>query len=136
MCIRDRQSPDAIVWPNPPYVIREIAGDDPEAFLDSLIEGGYMLCGNPDEVAEQVVKYQDVGCDQLVFGLPTSLEHDEIYEMLELFGDKVIPEFDLDRVHSTTRARATAKPKYQKFNFPVPDVHVPRIPANALLPLT
>ena len=40
------------------------------------------------------------------------MHHDEILEMLELFGDKVIPEFDTDRVHSTDRYRAQAKPKY------------------------
>jgi len=130
------QSMDAIVWPNPPFAIREIAGSDPEGFLDSLIEGGFLLCGTPDEVAEQVTKYQTVGCDQLVFGLPASMEHDEVFEMLEVFGQKVIPEFDTDPVHSTTRYRETAKPKYEKFNFPVPNVNVSRIPANALLPLS
>ncbi len=129
------QSMDAIVWPNPPFTIRDIAGNDPEAMLDTLIAGGYMLCGTPDEVAEQVTKYQTVGCDQLVFGLPASFEHDEVFEMLECFGKVVIPEFDKDPVHSTTRYRETAQPKYSKFNGPVPDITVPRIPANALLPL-
>ncbi len=72
-----------------------------------------MLCGTPDEVCEQIARWGDVGCDQLVFGLPTEgLYHDEILEMLELFGDKVIPEFDKDRTHSTDYYRATAKPKY------------------------
>ena len=129
------QSPDAIVWPNPPYLIRDIAGDDPEAFLDTLIAGGYLLCGTPDEVCEQVEKYSTVGCDQLVFGLPGALQHDEVFEMLEVFGQKVIPEFDKDPVHSTTRYRETAQPKYPMFNLPVADIQVPRIPANAILPL-
>ena len=54
-----------------------------------------MLCGEPDEVAEQVTKYQTVGCDQLVFGLPSdSFMEDEVHEMLEVFGIKVIPQFD------------------------------------------
>ena len=94
-----------------------------------------MLCGTPDEVAEQITKYESVGCDQLVFGLPSAMEHDEVLEMLEVFGTKVIPEFDKDPVHSTTRYRENARPKYNKFNFPVPDIKVTRIPANALLPL-
>ena len=63
------------------------------------------------------------------------MEHDEVFEMLELFGQKVIPHFDSDPVHSTTRYRETATPKYSKFNFPVPDITVTRIPQNALLPL-
>src|SRR3954454_10012262 len=130
------QSLDAIVWPNPPLVLREIAQGDPEAFLDSLIAGGYMLCGTPDEVCEQVDNYRTVGCDQLVFGVPGAMEHEEVFEMLEVFGDKVIPSFDTDPVHSTTRARANAIPKYPMFNGPVPDIEVQRIPRNALLPLT
>ena len=46
-------------------------GDDPDALLDKLIEGGYMLVGNPEEVSEQLERYKSVGCDQLVFGLPS-----------------------------------------------------------------
>ena len=59
------KSPDAITWPNAPVQVEWT-----EELLDHLIEGGYMLCGTPDEVCEQVVRYQDVGCDQVVFGLP------------------------------------------------------------------
>ena len=33
------------------------------------------------------------------------MEHDEVLEMLELFGDKVIPEFDKDPEHSTDHYR-------------------------------
>ena len=66
----------------------------------------------PTRCASRSSRYQDVGCDQLVFGLPgEGMHHDEILEMLELFGDKVIPEFDTDPMHSTTRYRATAKPR-------------------------
>ena len=84
--------------------------------LDRLIEDGWLLCGKPDEVAEQLARYQTVGCDQLVFGLPSdSMEHEEVLEMLEVFGTKVIPEFDKDQVHSTTRYRATAQRKYPDF---------------------
>ena len=56
---------------------------------------------------------------------------------LELFGDKVIPEFDTDRTHSTDRYRATAQPKYPTFNHPLPDdVEWPTvIPESALVQL-
>ena len=97
--------------------------------LDHLIEEGWLLCGEPDEVAEQVARYQTVGCDQLVFGLPSdSLMEDEVHEMLEVFGTKVIPQFDTDPVHSTTRYRQTAERKYKEFNFPVPDITVEGLP--------
>jgi alkanesulfonate monooxygenase SsuD/methylene tetrahydromethanopterin reductase-like flavin-dependent oxidoreductase (luciferase family) len=126
------KSPDARTWPTPPI---ELPQD--EELLDSLIAGGYLLCGTPDEVCEQVVRYQDVGCDQVVFGLPgEGMANEEIFEMLELFGDKVIPEFDKDPVHSTTRYRENAKPRFDTFSNPVPDIKVEVIPTTALLPLS
>ena len=90
----------AVCWPDAPHAIPD------EATLDLLIEKGYLLCGNPDEVNEQIAKYQDVGCDQLVFGIPNEgFEHEEVLEMIELFGTKVIPNFDTDPEHRTTRFR-------------------------------
>ena len=118
------------VWPERPHTITD------EGMLDHLIEGGWLLCGEPDEVAEQVAKYQTVGCDQLVFGLPSdSFMEDEVHEMLEVFGTKVIPQFDPDPIHSTTRYRQTAQRKYQDFNFPVPDITVEELPTNAMIQL-
>jgi alkanesulfonate monooxygenase SsuD/methylene tetrahydromethanopterin reductase-like flavin-dependent oxidoreductase (luciferase family) len=125
------KSPDARTWPTPPIGLPQ-----DEELLDRLIAGGYMLCGTPDEVCEQVVRYQQVGCDQVVFGLPgEGMAHEEILEMLELFGDKVIPEFDTDPVHSTTRYRQQARRRFPEFNQPVPDINVEVIPTTALLPL-
>jgi alkanesulfonate monooxygenase SsuD/methylene tetrahydromethanopterin reductase-like flavin-dependent oxidoreductase (luciferase family) len=109
------QSPDAIVWPNPTN--RFELDDD---MLDYAIKEGYMLCGNPEEVCEQVVAYQDVGCDQVAFGTPDEgYTHDQTIEMIECFGKYVIPEFDKDPVHSTTRMRVAAEPKFPMFNNPV-----------------
>ncbi len=125
------KSPDAITWPSPPIRLRDIAGPDPDAFLDELIKGGFMMVGNPEEVSEQLSAYSTVGCDQLVFGIPGDFYHDEVLEMIELFGDQVIPEHDRDRVHSTDRYRATAVPKYGPLGAPLPDVDWP-----TLLPVT
>ncbi len=120
----------APTWPE------SISGVADEAMLDGLIEGGWLLCGTPDEVAEQLARYVDVGCDQLVFGLPSdSVAHEEVLEMLEVFGTKVIPEFDRDPVHSTSRARATAVPRYPAYGEPVPDIAVGALPTNALIGL-
>ena len=125
------KSPDAITWPQAPIQVPWT-----DELLDQLIEGGHMLCGTPEEVCEQVVRYQDVGCDQVVFGMPgEGMEHDEILEMLELFGDVVIPEFDRDPVHSTTRYREAAQPRFPMFNHPVPDIYVELLPTTALKPL-
>ncbi|MGB6057822.1 MAG: LLM class flavin-dependent oxidoreductase [Microthrixaceae bacterium] len=123
---------NAVYWPNAPHRIPS------EEVLDQLIEAGYLLCGNPEEVNEQIKKYQDVGCDQLVFGIPTEgFEHEEVLEMLEVFGSKVIPNYDGDPVHSTTRFRETAKRKYPDFANPLPEgLDVSVIPTSALLPLS
>jgi alkanesulfonate monooxygenase SsuD/methylene tetrahydromethanopterin reductase-like flavin-dependent oxidoreductase (luciferase family) len=106
------KSPDAIVWPKSPA---RFELDDET--LDAAIAGGYMLCGNAEEVCEQVTAYQDVGCDQLVFGTPDEgYTHDQTLEMIEVFGNHVIPEFDKDPVHSTTRMREAAVPRFPTFN--------------------
>ena len=55
--------------------------------------------------------------------------------MIELFGTKVIPNFDTDPVHRTTRLRATAERKYPDFADPLPEgLEVEVIPTNALHP--
>jgi len=117
------------VWPQAPFQITD------EAMLDELIAGGFLLCGTPDEVCEQVEAYATVGCDQLVFGIKADgFTHEECLEMIEVFGTKVIPEFDKDPLHSTTRYRATAQPKYPMFNGPVPDLVAEQLPPYSLVP--
>jgi alkanesulfonate monooxygenase SsuD/methylene tetrahydromethanopterin reductase-like flavin-dependent oxidoreductase (luciferase family) len=85
-------------WPN----------GQPEPTLEDIeqrIEGGFLLCGSPDEVIEQVSRYEAVGADQVAFGLPASLPQEIALETIRLFGEKVIPEFDRDPVHRTTYMR-------------------------------
>jgi alkanesulfonate monooxygenase SsuD/methylene tetrahydromethanopterin reductase-like flavin-dependent oxidoreductase (luciferase family) len=125
--------PKSDVLPTWPETARNVRTEET---LDRIIEEGWLLCGNPDEVAEQISRYVDVGCDQLVFGLPgEGLEHDEVLECLELFGEHVIPEYDKDPEHSTTKFRRNAVPKYSPINHPIADFHVEVIPESALLPL-
>ncbi|MCQ3815037.1 MAG: hypothetical protein KTU85_11570 [Acidimicrobiia bacterium] len=89
----------------------------------------WVACGNPEEVCEQLVAYQDVGCDQVCFGTPDEgYTHVQTLEMIEVFGKYVIPEFDQDPVHSTTRYRSNAEPQFPVFNGdvdPVVDAVVP-----------
>lgn len=121
----------AVVWPGSPKGIPD------EEALDWLIANGYLLCGNPEECNEQIDKYQAVGTDQLVFGIPNEgFEHEEVLEMIELFGSKVVPNYDKDPVHSTTKFREQAQRKYPDFADPLPDFEPPTvIPTNALKPL-
>jgi alkanesulfonate monooxygenase SsuD/methylene tetrahydromethanopterin reductase-like flavin-dependent oxidoreductase (luciferase family) len=90
------------VWPEPPLHL------DREG-VEHAIDAGGLLCGTPDEVCEQLKAYEATGVDQVVFGFPNDLAHEEALECIELFGTRVIPEFDRDPVHSTDRYRATAR---------------------------
>lgn len=122
---------NAVTWPDTPRALQN------EAELDYAIENGYLLCGTPDQVLEQIEAYQAVGTDQLVFGLPNEgFEHDEVLEMIELFGTHVIPEFDKDPQHRTAKMRATAQRKYPAYTQLPDGLRDPEvIPTNALKPL-
>jgi alkanesulfonate monooxygenase SsuD/methylene tetrahydromethanopterin reductase-like flavin-dependent oxidoreductase (luciferase family) len=81
------KAPGIPVWPEP-Y---------PEPTMEEIdwrINEGYLLCGDPDEVVEQVARYQDLGIDQLVFGMPLDLPQEQALETIRLFGEHVIPKFD------------------------------------------
>jgi alkanesulfonate monooxygenase SsuD/methylene tetrahydromethanopterin reductase-like flavin-dependent oxidoreductase (luciferase family) len=122
------KKPGSFTWPAHPPAIPN------EEILDQVIASGLMLCGNPEEVAEQLEQYQSVGCDQVVFGLPADgVGYDQTHEIIELFGSKVIPQFDKDPVHSTTRFRESAKPKYPMFNTAPTDLVPQELPEHALI---
>ena len=76
--------------------------------VDWRIRNGYLICGDPDEVVEQVKAYEATGADQLVFGLPIQLSLADTLETIELFGKHVIPRLDKDPVHRTARFRDAA----------------------------
>jgi alkanesulfonate monooxygenase SsuD/methylene tetrahydromethanopterin reductase-like flavin-dependent oxidoreductase (luciferase family) len=101
--------PGAPVWP-------EAAPEVTPELLDQLISAGVVLCGSPEDVCEQLEAYQSVGLDQIAFAVPGgAMTPDENFECVELVGRRVVPEFDRDPVHSTTRFRAAAVPKYGPF---------------------
>jgi len=53
-----------------------------------------------------VQQFEAIGCDQLIFGaLNNTLPVDVVMESIETFGNTVIPQFDKDPKHSTTRQR-------------------------------
>ncbi|MCY4494729.1 MAG: hypothetical protein OXB92_12810, partial [Acidimicrobiaceae bacterium] len=64
--------------------------------------------------------------------------HVQTLEMIEVFGKYVIPEFDQDPVHSTTRYRSNAEPQFPVVNGdvdPVVDAAVPpSVPDRRLIP--
>ena len=65
-----------------------------------------MPYGTPDEVERSIQQYADAGVDQVVFGLLSStMERELAVETIEIFGKHVLPKFDKDPVHRSTRQR-------------------------------
>ncbi|HEV8296792.1 MAG TPA: LLM class flavin-dependent oxidoreductase [Acidimicrobiales bacterium] len=89
------------VWPE---VIPEPTLDD----IEARIEAGFLLCGDPDEVLQQVKRYEEIGCDSVGFGFPLDMPHELALETIRMFGDNVIPKLDKDPVHRSTRFREAA----------------------------
>jgi alkanesulfonate monooxygenase SsuD/methylene tetrahydromethanopterin reductase-like flavin-dependent oxidoreductase (luciferase family) len=91
--------PGLPVWPD------LIPEPTPEG-LEKSIRAGHACIGTPDEVEKAVQGYVDTGADQLSFGmLSTTMPIEIAVEAVETFGKHVLPKFDKDPVHSTTRQR-------------------------------
>ena len=76
------------------------------------VESGASIVGTPDDCAEALQKWDDIGVDQLIMGPSGSTySHELLQHTVELFGDEVIPRFDKDPEHSTSRYRAAAAAK-------------------------
>ncbi|MBL7500896.1 LLM class flavin-dependent oxidoreductase [Frankia sp. CNm7] len=74
--------------------------------LEAGVAAGSICIGDPEECERAVRTYESVGADQLVFGmLSTTMPIDVAVEAVETFGKYVLPKFDTDPVHSTTRQR-------------------------------
>ncbi|WCO66163.1 LLM class flavin-dependent oxidoreductase [Iamia majanohamensis] len=74
--------------------------------VEQLSAEGYVAIGDPDDCARSVQRWVDLGFDQLTFSPTTNtLPTDLVLGSMELFGREVIPRFDTDPVHSTTRYR-------------------------------
>ena len=74
--------------------------------LKKAAEIGMVAVGDPDDCAKAVQRWVDIGADQLCFSPTTNnLATDVVIESMELFGKEVLPQFDKDPVHRTTRQR-------------------------------
>jgi alkanesulfonate monooxygenase SsuD/methylene tetrahydromethanopterin reductase-like flavin-dependent oxidoreductase (luciferase family) len=92
--------PDGVPsWPN------LIPEPTPEQ-IDAAIRSGDTCMGTPDDVEKAIRRYESAGADQLTFGmLSTTMPIEVCIEAIETFGKHIIPLFDKDPVHSTTRQR-------------------------------
>ena len=80
----------------------------PEQLKAGLAVGGRQI-GTPEEIIEVIEMYDALGVDQLIYApLTLTLDQKYVLESIELFGKHVLPRFDKDPVHSTTRQREAA----------------------------
>ena len=79
------------------------------AELKKGLEVGGRQVGAPEEIAKVIQMYEAIGVDQLIYA-PLTLTMDQKYVLksIETFGRHVLPKFDRDPVHSTTRQREAA----------------------------
>jgi alkanesulfonate monooxygenase SsuD/methylene tetrahydromethanopterin reductase-like flavin-dependent oxidoreductase (luciferase family) len=95
-------------FPRPPGIPEwpDLIPDPTPEGLEHQISRGDTCIGTPEEVTRAAKRYADAGADQLVFGmLSTTMPVEVAIEAVETFGKHVIPQFDTDPVHSTTRQR-------------------------------
>ena len=77
--------------------------------VEQLSAEGFAVIGDPDDCVRSIKKWEEVGFDQLTFSPTTNtLETQVIVDSMEMFGKEVLPQFDKDAEHSTTRYRREA----------------------------
>jgi alkanesulfonate monooxygenase SsuD/methylene tetrahydromethanopterin reductase-like flavin-dependent oxidoreductase (luciferase family) len=98
-------------FPKPPFV-PEWPTEIPDPSLETIDKGfqsGAAIVGDPDDCAQGIQKWVDIGVDQLIMGPSGSTyPHELLARTVTLFGEEVIPQFDKDPEHSTSRYRAAA----------------------------
>jgi alkanesulfonate monooxygenase SsuD/methylene tetrahydromethanopterin reductase-like flavin-dependent oxidoreductase (luciferase family) len=98
-------------FPKPSWV-PEWPEEIPDPTLEQIDAGwqsGASVVGTPDDCAAALEKWADIGVDQLIMGPSGSVYSHELLEhTIKLFGDEVIPRFDTDPEHSTSRFRREA----------------------------
>lgn len=85
----------------------DVMPDLTEEMLDAFIGLGAAVVGDPDDVVDQIKRWESTGADQFLMlrGVKTK---EETLRMIKLMGEHVIPKFDNDPVHRTTRLRNEA----------------------------
>jgi alkanesulfonate monooxygenase SsuD/methylene tetrahydromethanopterin reductase-like flavin-dependent oxidoreductase (luciferase family) len=91
--------PGLPVWP-------ELVPEPTIAGLEASVARGLVAIGDPEECVNTCRTYEAIGADQLTFGmLSTTMRAEVAIEAVDTFGHHVLPLFDKDPIHSTTRQR-------------------------------
>ncbi len=98
-------------FPKPAWV-PEWPTEIPDPTRDQVLAGhasGASIVGNPEECSKVLEQWDAIGVDQLILGPSGSVyPHSLLAETVELFGNRVIPQFDTDPEFSTDKYRAAA----------------------------
>ncbi|HZU80234.1 MAG TPA: LLM class flavin-dependent oxidoreductase [Acidimicrobiales bacterium] len=95
-------------FPRPPGIPEwpALIPDSTPEQIDAQIKDRQIAVGDPSEVAATIQRFAETGADQLSFGmLSSSMPIEVCEEAVATFGKHVLPQFDKDPVHSTTRQR-------------------------------
>ncbi len=88
----------------------ELIPEPSPADVEKLGATGAVVVGDPEDCAKGVEVYEEIGVDQVVFSpLTTQISYEDALSSFELFGKEVLPRFDTDPVHRTTRMREAAR---------------------------
>jgi alkanesulfonate monooxygenase SsuD/methylene tetrahydromethanopterin reductase-like flavin-dependent oxidoreductase (luciferase family) len=94
-------------WPDdtpPPSYAHVASGDtkmfydaiqaDPQAVADSLLEGGFVMAGTPEDCAPVLDAFYEVGVDEIIIHMQMGgVPHERIMESIELIGTELIPKY-------------------------------------------
>jgi alkanesulfonate monooxygenase SsuD/methylene tetrahydromethanopterin reductase-like flavin-dependent oxidoreductase (luciferase family) len=86
-------------------LIRAGGGELPVKVLEGALGSMRGAVGTPDQIADLVRRYEEVGVDQVIFVSQAGKnQHDHICESIELFGDEVVPRF-ADKADDVEKAK-------------------------------
>src|SRR6185503_20626399 len=81
--------------------------------------------GNPDEIRANLEKFEEIGVDQTIFiQQGGNNRHEHICESLELFADRVLPEFQERHVRRAKQKAEDLAPYIEKANQKIPPLPV------------
>lgn len=94
-------------WPDggpPPSYAHVAAGDtkqlhdailhDPNQVAQSMLDGGFVMAGSPDDCRPVLDAFRDAGVDQLIIHMQMGgVPHERIMESIEMIGSELIPQY-------------------------------------------
>jgi alkanesulfonate monooxygenase SsuD/methylene tetrahydromethanopterin reductase-like flavin-dependent oxidoreductase (luciferase family) len=67
---------------------------DQKAMADSMLEGGFVMAGAPQDCAPVLDSFQEVGVDQVIIHMQMgNVPHERIMESIELIGTELMPKY-------------------------------------------